>query len=125
MDSTHESTHVSGAEGLVILLTIATAAIHFYLVPGEFSKGATGYGTAFILTGAGYLIALALAFWPGSMPSSLHVLGKLAVAGIAIAAIIAYLSLGYFDTLGWVTKSIEAVLVLSVVLLLIGSDHST
>jgi hypothetical protein len=35
----------STATGAAVLLGAATAFIHFYLVPAEFNKGATGYGT--------------------------------------------------------------------------------
>lgn len=120
MNSTSKSQNISVVGGVVILLTLVTAAIHFYLVPDEFSKGATGYGTAFILTGAGYLLAMALAFVPRS---PFHVPGGLAIAGIATAAIVAYLSLGYFDTLGWVTKGIELALIVAVAVHLIQKRH--
>ncbi|MBA3803457.1 MAG: hypothetical protein H0X22_11220, partial [Acidimicrobiia bacterium] len=42
-------------------------------------------------------------------------LARLVIVGIALAAIIAYLVLEFFDTLGWVTKAIEAVLVIAAV----------
>ena len=102
------------ASALVVVLTLAAAAIHFYLVPDEFNKGATGYGTLFILTGVGYLAALALMYLPLSVLAPFHGLGRILMVGIAVASIIAYISLGYFDTLGWVTKGIEALLVLAV-----------
>lgn len=98
---------------VVILTTLATAAIHFYLVPAEFDKGATGYGTLFVLTGVGYLAALAVMYLPWPQMSPLRGLARLAIIGIALAAIIAYLVLGFFDTLGWVTKVIEALLVIA------------
>jgi hypothetical protein len=103
---------MTAAAPFVVLLTVATAVIHFYLVPGEFSKGATGYGTLFILTGLGYLLALAIMYAP--QLSKYRPFGTVLLVGIAVAAIIAYVSLGYFDTLGWVTKAIEAALLLAV-----------
>ncbi len=102
------------ASALVIALALSAAAIHFYLVPDEFNKGATGYGTMFILTGVGYVAALGLMYLPLPVLAPFHSLGKVLMVGIAVAAIIAYISLGYFDTLGWVTKGIEAALVLAV-----------
>ena len=105
---------LGAASALVIALALMAAAIHFYLVPDEFNKGATGYGTLFILTGVGYLAALALMYLPIPVLAPFRSLGKVLMVGIAVAAIIAYISLGYFDTLGWVTKGIEAALVLAV-----------
>lgn len=101
--------------GVVILTTLATAAIHLYLVPEEFDAGATGYAALFILTGIGYLVLLAVMYVPWSRLSPLRGLARLALIGIAVAAIITYLVLGFFDTLGWVTKAIEAVLVVAAV----------
>ena len=105
---------LGAASALVIALALMAAAIHFYLVPDEFNKGATGYGTLFILTGVGYLAALALMYLPIPVLAPFRSLGKVLMVGIAVAASIAYISLGYFDTLGWVTKGIEAALVLAV-----------
>ena len=68
----------------------------------------------FILTGVGYLSALALMYLPVAIFAQFRLLGRILMVGIAVAAMIAYVSLGYFDTLGWVTKGIEAVLVLAV-----------
>ena len=109
-----EQPALGAASALVIALALAVAAIHIYLVPREFNKGATGYGTLFILTGVGYLAALALMYMPLSAFATLHSLGRILMVGIAVAAIIAYISLGYFDTLGWITKVFESVLVLAV-----------
>lgn len=98
---------------VVILATLATAAIHVYLIPGEFDKGATGYGTLFILTAVGYVAALAVMYLPWAWLSPFRGLARLGLVGIAVAAIIAYLALGFYDALGWVTKAIEVVLVLA------------
>ena len=99
----------------IIFFTIVTAGIHFYLIPAEFDKGATGYGTLFILTGVGYLLALTLAYMPMAAFESLRVVGRAALIGIALAAIVAYVVLGFYDTLGWVDKAVESALVLAVV----------
>lgn len=79
---------------VVIVATLATAAIHLYLVPEEFDKGATGYGTLFILTGLGYLAVLAVMYVPWSRLSPVRGLARLALLGIALAAIVAYLASG-------------------------------
>ena len=84
----------------IITLTMATAGIHLYLIPGEFDKGATGYGTLFILTAIGYLLALMIAYAPILALDSLRLLGRAALIGIALAAMVAYVVLGLYDTLG-------------------------
>ena len=99
----------------VIALTIVTAGIHVYLIPAEFDKGATGYGTLFILTAVGYLIALTIAYAPVPAFDSSRMLGRSALIAIALAAIVAYMVLGFYDTLGWVDKAIESALVLAVI----------
>ncbi len=114
MDNTTKSPTITPASGLVIILTLVTAGIHFYLVPAEFDKGATGYGTAFILTGVAYLVALAAGFLSIPTLARVHTYGRVLIAVIAASAIVAYLSLGYFDTLGWVTKAIEAALIVAI-----------
>ena len=114
MTSNSDRPTLGAASALAIVLALAAAAIHFYLVPDEFNKGATGYGTMFILTGVGYIAALALMYLPVAILVPFRSFGRILMVGIAVAAIVAYVSLGYFDTLGWVTKGIEALLVLAV-----------
>ncbi len=101
--------------GVVILTTLAVAGIHLYLVPQEFSNDASGYAILFILAGVGSLLALAVMYAPWPTLAPLRGLARLALVGIALASIITYLVLGFFDTLGWITKVIEAVLVVAAV----------
>lgn len=86
----------------MIVLTLATAAIHLSLVPAEFRQGATGYGTLFILTAVGYVIALAVLYAPVDIARPFRAFARFALIAIAAASIIAYVSLSYLDTLGWV-----------------------
>ncbi len=104
----------SSSSALAVVLGLATAIIHFYLVPAEFDKGATGYGTLFILTGVGYLTGTIAGYLPSESLDKIRTPARLLLIGIALASIVAYLVLGYFDTLGWVTKGIETLLVLAV-----------
>ena len=99
----------------VIALTIVTAGIHIYLIPAEFDKGANGYGTLFIFTAVGYLIALTFVYAPVPAFDSLPMLGRALLIAIALAAIVAYVVLGFYDTLGWVDKAIESALVVAVI----------
>ena len=99
MTSNSDRPALGPASALVIVLALAASAIHFYLVPDEFNKGATGYGTMFILTGIGYIAALTLMYLPLAILAPFRSLGRILMVAIAVAAIIAYISLGYFDTL--------------------------
>ena len=102
--------------GVILELTLATAFIHFTLG-----------GTIFLLNAAGYL-ALGIAYLAAAtvpMPA-VHRLGWLPRAGLAAFAsvtIVAYLLIGPYFTLGWVTKGIELAIVLLVIAdLLIWTD---
>lgn len=106
---------VTGGDAVVVVLSLVVAGIHLYLVPDEVDKGATGYTTLFILAAVGYIVALVLRYLPLKVLTPFRQLALVLIAGVALAAIIAYLSLGYFDTLGWVTKGIEAVLIVACV----------
>ena len=69
----------------------------------------------FILTAVGYLIALTIAYAPVPALDSLRMLGRAALIAIALAATVAYVVLGFYDTLGWVDKAIESALILAVI----------
>ena len=88
---------------VILELTLATALIHFSLG-----------GTLFFLNGAGYL-ALAAAYAVASMPApSLRRFGwlpRIGLAGYAALTIGAYLLVGPYFTLGWITKGIELAVV--------------
>ncbi len=100
---------------IAIVLTLATAGIHFSLVPAEFDKGATGYGTLFILAGVGYTAGVTVGYLPWAPFESFQSVGRTVIVGIALGAIASYLVLGYFDTLGWATKAIEVALVVAII----------
>ena len=112
--STTETTKLGALSYGVIALGLATAIIHATLVPAEFDKGATGYGTLFILTALGYFLCVLAMYFPSSTLDPLRTPARVVLVCIAIAAIAAYLILGYFDTLGWVTKAIESLLLVFV-----------
>ena len=94
--------------GVILELTLATAFIHFTLG-----------GTLFLLNAAGYA-ALGIAYLAAAllpMPA-IRRLGWLPRAGLATFAsvtIVAYLVMGPYFTLGWVTKGIELAIVLLVI----------
>ena len=102
--------------GVILELTLATTIIHFTLG-----------GTLFLLNAAGYL-ALAAAYLVAAvmpMPAvrRLSWLPRAGLAAFASVTIVAYLVIGPYFTLGWVTKGIELAIVMLVIAdLLIGTD---
>ena len=102
--------------GVILELTLATAIVHLTLG-----------GTLFLLNAAGYL-ALGVAYLVGAampMPAVRRFswLPRAGLAAFASITIVAYLVIGPYFTLGWVTKGIEVAIVLLVIAdLLIGAD---
>jgi len=102
--------------GVILELTLATALIHLTLG-----------GTLFLLNALGYLVLgiayLAVAVVPMPAARRLGWLPRAALAAFAAVTIVAYLVIGPYFTLGWVTKGIELALVLLIVVdLLITTD---
>lgn len=94
--------------GVILALTLATAYTHLTLG-----------GTLFLLNGIGYL-ALGATYLLGAalpMPAvrRLSWLPRAGLAAFASVTIVAYLVMGPYFTLGWVTKGIEVAIVLLVV----------
>jgi len=100
----------------VILLTLVTAAIHFYLAPIEFGTGATLFGVLFVLNGLGYLTMLAVIYAPVGFLAPFRLAARMILIVIAAASIGAYFYVGVFDTIGWVDKAVEAGLILLVLI---------
>ena len=94
--------------GVILELTLATAIIHFTLG-----------GTLFLLNAAGYVVLGAAYLAAASVPMpAMRRLGWLPRIGLAVFAsitIVAYLVVGPYFTLGWVTKGIELAIVLLVI----------
>jgi hypothetical protein len=75
---------------IIILLTLITAAIHFYF----FTTGTGILFTLFLLNGLGYLALLALLYLPLRLPDSIHKLVRPVFIGYAILTIGIYLYIG-------------------------------
>ena len=94
--------------GVVLELTLATAIIHLNLG-----------GTLFLLNGAGYLGLGAAYLVAAAVPipdiRRFSWLPRLGLAAFASVTILAYLLIGPYFTLGWVTKGIELAIVLLVI----------
>ncbi|HET9416273.1 MAG TPA: hypothetical protein VFP30_01910 [Candidatus Limnocylindria bacterium] len=102
--------------GVILELTLATAIIHFTLGGTLFLLNALGY----LALGAAYLAAASL-----SMPGIRRFgwLPRVGLAAFATVTIVAYLVVGPYFTLGWVTKGIEIAIVMLVIAdLLIWTD---
>lgn len=102
--------------GVILELTIATAYIHLTLGGMLFLLNAAGY----LALGAAYLVAAAL---PMPAIRRLSWLPRAGLAAFASVTIVAYLVMGPYFTLGWVTKGIEvAILLLVIADLLLSTD---
>jgi hypothetical protein len=102
--------------GVILELTLATAFIHFTLGGTLFLLNAAGY----LALGAAYLAAAAL---PMPAVRRFGLLPRAGLAAFASVTIVAYLVIGPYFTLGWVTKGIEVAIVLLVIAdLLLGAD---
>jgi hypothetical protein len=89
---------------IIIELTLTTANIHFSLG-----------GQLFTLNGIGYL-ALAAAYATGALVPLAIVqriawLPRIGLAGFTLTTIVAYLVIGPYFALGWITKGIELAIV--------------
>ena len=102
--------------GVILELTLATAIIHLSLGGTLFLLNAAGYmalGTAYLVGAALPITAIRRYSW----------LPRVGLAAFASVTIVAYLVIGPYFTLGWVTKGIELAIVMLVIAdLLIGTD---
>jgi hypothetical protein len=109
---------ISWLRPAIFVLTVATAAIHFYLVPDA--------GLMFVLNGLGYLALLVALLWP---PAFLRawLAGRerwVHYAFIAYTAvtILLWVAIGdkrfetFLGQIGWTDKIIEALLIVALVL---------
>ena len=94
--------------GVILDLTLATAFIHLTLGGTLFLLNAAGY----LALGAAYLVAAAL---PIPAIRRFSWLPRVGLAMFASVTIVAYLVIGPYFTLGWVTKGIEVAIVLLVI----------
>ena len=102
--------------GVILELTLATAIIHLNLGGTLFLLNAAGY----LVLGAAYLVGVAM---PLPAVRRFSWVPRVGLAAFASVTIIAYLVIGPYFTLGWVTKGIELAIVLLVIAdLLMGAD---
>jgi hypothetical protein len=88
---------------VMIELTLTTAVIHLTLG-----------GTIFLLNGIGYLVlasGIAASAVPITFVQRLRWLPRIGLAGFALVTIGAYLVIGPYFLLGWITKAIELAII--------------
>jgi hypothetical protein len=95
----------------IVILTLATALIHFYLnvLMGKLDP-------LFTLNGIGYLVLLAALFLPLPFVSRYRTLVKWVLVLYTLVTIAAWVVFGARDFLGYLDKAIEAVLVVLLLL---------
>lgn len=99
---------------LIVILTLITAAIHFYFFSTD-PKGGLLF-TMFLLNGLGYLGLLALLYLPLGLPQSLHKLVRPVFIGYTLLTIVLYVILSAQANIWsapWapISKVVEAILI--------------
>jgi hypothetical protein len=89
---------------VIVELTAATAYIHLTLGGTLFLLNAIGY----VVFGLAYVVALAV---PVPFVRRFGWLARVGLAGYTLATIVAYLLIGPYFALGWITKGIELAIV--------------
>lgn len=105
MNATNSPAGIVGAVLTLVMveLTIATAYIHLSLG-----------GTIFLLNGIGYLVlaaGVAATALPIPIVQRLRWLPRIGLAAFALVTIGAYLLIGPYFLLGWITKAIEIAII--------------
>lgn len=94
----------------IILLTLATAFIHLYLVMELWANGMSG--TMFILNGLGYLGLLGALFLPLPFLERFRSFVRIAFILYTLVTIIAWVAIGQRSAIGYIDKVVEIALVI-------------
>ena len=100
-----------GLQVVIILLTIATALIHLWL-----GLGGPGLDIMFTLNGLGYLTLAVVGYVPLAPLAKYQTLARWALVAFTAVTIIGWVLIGQRIALGYITKVIEVVLIILVVL---------
>ncbi|MGH3089983.1 MAG: hypothetical protein ACRDSJ_22105 [Rubrobacteraceae bacterium] len=118
MSQTESRASIGPVQIGVVVLALATAAIHLYLF---FIEGFLGNGEMlpkyqFLFVGNffGYLALLAALYLPISPLARFRPVIRAFLIAMAFAAILSYVRVGVFDALGWVDKVVEVLLIVAV-----------
>ncbi len=105
------STKISGMHIIIILLTLATSLVHFWL-----AFMGPGVDLLFLLNGLGYLILAIVGYLPIAPLAKYQTLARWALVAFAAVTIIGWIFIGLRIPLGYITKVIEVVLIILVVM---------
>ena len=94
----------------IIVLTLATAFIHLYLVTELLAQGMSG--TMFLLNGLGYLGLLAALFLPLPFLERFRPYVRIALLVYTLVTIGAWVAFGARNLIGYVDKAVEIALVI-------------
>ncbi len=100
---------INGLTLVILLLAVATGLIHL-------TKGINDGLVMFIANGIGYLVLAAVGYLPLPVSDRIRVLDKWALLAFTAITIIGWLIIGERTALGFVTKTIEVVLIILVFL---------
>lgn len=114
---------LSGLQWIIVLLTLATALIHIFLGVSSWGTNTT-MGAMFVLDGIGYIVIVSLLYFSGRVGRGRSTMRWILIAYTLLTIILYFVFNGsdaFGSTLGLITKGIEALLI---VLLLLdrGSD---
>lgn len=101
---------LSPVQAGIILLTLATALIHLYFAffDEEMSRLAV---ILFFLNFLGYVTLVSALYAPIPALARLRPLTRVLLIAFAAATIAGYLYVGVFEPIGWIDKTIEALLI--------------
>ncbi|MEZ4516282.1 MAG: DUF4332 domain-containing protein [Chloroflexota bacterium] len=105
---------LTGLQWIIVLLTLATAIIHLFLGASSWGSN-TMMGAMFALDGIGYIVILALLYFSGRTGSGRSTMRWILIFYTLLTIILYFVvngSSAFSNTLGLITKAIEAVLVI-------------
>lgn len=105
---------LSGLQWVIVLLTLATALIHIYLGATTWGNNST-MGALFVLDGIGYIVILALLYFSGRTGHGRSTMRWILILYTLLTLILYFVFNGsnaFSNTLGLITKAIEAVLII-------------
>lgn len=105
---------LTGLQWIIVLLTLATAAIHLYLGASNWSTTPT-LAALWALDGVGYIVILALLYFSGRTGRGRSTMRWILILYTLLTLILYFVINGsgaFSDTLGLITKAIEALLII-------------
>jgi hypothetical protein len=111
MESSNPRTPTGLAQVAILILALATAAVHLYLSSVLFGMGQSGL--LFLFNGLGYLALLAGLFLPIPILKEYRPVLRILFIIYTLVTIIAWVFVGARNAIGFIDKAIEVLLVVS------------